>query len=242
MRRLAVKRRFLLSWPLASTLAAAITWLVCLLLMTLAAHGQSTLSEGYAKEVAPLSPAERAGSEIWFNATAFNDRFFTYGFQQRLGGAIDWYGILAAEKKADIFQAWGGIPDPDCCVPGQPNCPAKSLGEAATEVDELGYMMRASRLTGHRAQQGGGRFQTVETLEQHGHTGESDDKLCHRARLGKGLDRRGEHVERSVELSVRGVQACGVASHEAREEADAVLPDELDAFVPGRQRPLRIRL
>ncbi len=129
MRRLAVKRRFLLSWPHASMLAAAVTWLVCLFLIIIAARAQSTLSEGYAKEVMPLPPAERAGSEIWFNATAFNDRFFTYGFQQRLGGAIDWYGILAAEKKADIFQAWGGIPDPDCCVPGQPNCPAKSLGE-----------------------------------------------------------------------------------------------------------------
>ncbi|QIG52404.1 cytochrome c [Nordella sp. HKS 07] len=79
--------------------------------------------------MAPLSNSERVGSEIWFNATAFNDRFFTYGFQQRLGGLIDWYGILAASKKQDIFQAWGGIPDPDCCVPGEPDCPAKTLAE-----------------------------------------------------------------------------------------------------------------
>jgi hypothetical protein len=99
------------------------------LLTPLSADAQSSLSEGYAKEVASLSPAERAGSEIWFNATAFNDRFFTYGFPQRLGGAIDWYGILAAERKKDIFQAWGGIPDPDCCIPGDANCPAKSLSE-----------------------------------------------------------------------------------------------------------------
>ena len=93
------------------------------------ARAQSSLSEGYAREIARLSDTERAGSEIWFNATAFNDRFFTYGFQQRVGGLIDWYGILAAEKKNDIFQAWGGIPDPDCCVPGEPDCPAKSLSE-----------------------------------------------------------------------------------------------------------------
>lgn len=97
--------------------------------MVLAAKAQSSLSEGYAREVAHLPAPERAGSEIWFNATAFNDRFFTYGFQQRVGGRIDWYGILAAEKKQDIFQAWGGIPDPDCCVPGEPDCPAKSLTE-----------------------------------------------------------------------------------------------------------------
>src|SRR5262249_47535036 len=29
----------------------------------------------------------------------------------------------------DLFQGWGAIPDPDCCVPGSPNCPAKSLDE-----------------------------------------------------------------------------------------------------------------
>jgi hypothetical protein len=97
--------------------------------MAVTAKAQSSLSEGYAREIAPLAPTERVGSEVWFNATAFNDRFFTYGFQQRVGGLIDWYGILAADKKKDIFQAWGGIPDPDCCVPGAPNCPAKSLGE-----------------------------------------------------------------------------------------------------------------
>jgi hypothetical protein len=99
---------------------------------------QSTLSEGYAKTVETLDqkvkapdpkPSARVGSEIWFNATAFNDRFFTYSFQQRLGGAIDWFWVLGAKYKPDIFQRWGGIPDPDCCVPGDPNCPARSLDE-----------------------------------------------------------------------------------------------------------------
>ena len=83
-----------------------------------AAFAQSSLSADYAQGDAKLSPSERAGREIWFFATAFNDRFYTYSYPQRLGGAIDWYRILAAENKADLFQAWGAIPDPDCCTPG----------------------------------------------------------------------------------------------------------------------------
>jgi hypothetical protein len=90
---------------------------------------QSSLSPGYAQGDAQFSPSARAGREIWFFATAFNDRFYTYSYAQRLGGAIDWYRILGAKSKADLFQAWGAIPDPDCCVPGAPNCPAKSLEE-----------------------------------------------------------------------------------------------------------------
>ena len=90
---------------------------------------QSKLNPGFAAGEAQLSASARAGREIWFYATAFNDRFYTYSFQQRLGGAIDWFKILAAKNKGDLFQAWGAIPDPDCCVPGAPNCPAKSLEE-----------------------------------------------------------------------------------------------------------------
>src|SRR3989344_2484196 len=44
----------------------------------------------YAAETG-LTPSERAGREIWFKATAGNDRFHTYVFQQRLGVLIDWY-------------------------------------------------------------------------------------------------------------------------------------------------------
>jgi hypothetical protein len=109
--------------------ARLIVLVACLLLGWSAAQAQSTLSEGYRKEIEKLTASERAGSEIWFNATAFNDRFFTYSYPQRLGGAIDWYAAFAADKKQDIFQAWGGIPDPDCCVPGDANCPAKSTEE-----------------------------------------------------------------------------------------------------------------
>jgi hypothetical protein len=93
------------------------------------ANAQSNLSPGYAAGDAPYTPSERAGREIWFYATAFNDRFFTYSYQQRLGAAIDWYLVLGAEHRNDLFQAWGAIPDPDCCVPGDPDCPARSLDE-----------------------------------------------------------------------------------------------------------------
>lgn len=90
---------------------------------------QSALSEGYAAGDAPYTPSERAGREIWFFATAFNDRFFTYSYPQRLGAAIDWYLMLGAPNRQDLFQAWGAIPDPDCCIPGDANCPARSLEE-----------------------------------------------------------------------------------------------------------------
>ncbi len=93
------------------------------------APAQSALSEGYAAGDAIYDPSERAGREIWFYATAFNDRFFTYSYPQRLGAAIDWYGILGAPSRKDLFQAWGAIPDPDCCIPGDADCPAKSLDE-----------------------------------------------------------------------------------------------------------------
>ena len=91
------------------------------------AQAQSMLSGDYVATNAPYKDSERAGREIWFFATAFNDRFFTYSYPQRLGAAIDWYRVLAAEHRDQLFQGWGAIPDPDCCIPGQPNCPAKSL-------------------------------------------------------------------------------------------------------------------
>jgi hypothetical protein len=94
-----------------------------------AVRAQSSLSPGYAAGDAGLTPQERAGREIWFFATAFNDRFYTYTYPQRLGGAIDWFGILGAPSRKDLFQAWGAIPDPDCCIPGDPDCPARSLDE-----------------------------------------------------------------------------------------------------------------
>jgi len=109
--------------------------LLAVLLLVLSAGGvktgraQSSLNPGFAEGDAAYEPKARAGREIWFFATADNDRFFTYSYPQRLGVAIDWYKILAAKNKEDLFQAWGVLPDPDCCVPGQPGCPAKTLEE-----------------------------------------------------------------------------------------------------------------
>ena len=107
----------------------ALIGVCCVVALTGGALAQSNLSPGYAAADAKLTPSERAGREIWFFATAFNDRFYTYTYPQRLGGAIDWFKILGARNKRDLFQAWGAIPDPDCCVPGAPNCPAKTLDE-----------------------------------------------------------------------------------------------------------------
>ena len=76
-----------------------------------------------------LTPAEEVGAAIWFNATAGNARFFTYVYPQRLGVTVDWYRVLASEKRAERFRRWGLINDPDCCRPGDPKCWAKSYEE-----------------------------------------------------------------------------------------------------------------
>jgi hypothetical protein len=93
------------------------------------AAAQSKLNPGYAAQDSRYNPSERAGREIWFFATAFNDRFFTYSYPQRLGAAIDWFKILSAKNKRDLFRGWGITPDPDCCVPGDPECPKRSLAD-----------------------------------------------------------------------------------------------------------------
>jgi hypothetical protein len=76
-----------------------------------------------------LNESELVGAKIWFNATAGNARFFTYVYQQRFGVMIDWYRVLNAESRDKRFATWGLINDPDCCKPGDPNCPAKSYDE-----------------------------------------------------------------------------------------------------------------
>jgi hypothetical protein len=87
------------------------------------------LSSGYQESERGLTPSERAGRAIWFYATAGNDRFHTYTLQQRLGVMIDWFRVLNSESRGERFRTWGLINDPDCCTPGSPNCPAKSLEE-----------------------------------------------------------------------------------------------------------------
>jgi hypothetical protein len=84
---------------------------------------------GYYDADAGLSASQRAGREIWYKATAGNDRFHTYVFQQRIGVLIDWYRVLNTRERDDRFAAWGLINDPDCCQPGSADCPAKSDAE-----------------------------------------------------------------------------------------------------------------
>ena len=48
---------------------------------------------------------------------------------QRLPVLLDWYRVLNTKERADRFRAWGIINDPECCTPGSPNCPKKSLAE-----------------------------------------------------------------------------------------------------------------
>lgn len=76
-----------------------------------------------------LNPSQRSGREIWYKATAGNDRFHTYVFQQRLGVLIDWYRVLNADDRGERFNIWGLINDPGCCTPGTAGCPAKSKQE-----------------------------------------------------------------------------------------------------------------
>ena len=78
---------------------------------------------------APLSAAEIVGREIWYKGTAGNARFHTYVFQQRMGVLIDWYRALRTDQRGQRFRTWGLINDPDCCTPGAPGCPARSLEE-----------------------------------------------------------------------------------------------------------------
>ena len=76
-----------------------------------------------------MNPSECVGRLIWFKATAGNDRFHTYTFQQRIGVLIDWYRVLRSDQRDDRFRAWGIINDPACCKPGEAGCPAKSPDE-----------------------------------------------------------------------------------------------------------------
>lgn len=80
-----------------------------------------------------LNDSERAGAEIWFKATAGNERFFTYVYPQRIGVTIDWYRVLGTKSREQRFNRWGLINDPECCKPGDPDCPAKS------EEDTYGF-------------------------------------------------------------------------------------------------------
>lgn len=84
---------------------------------------------GFHAGAGDLTPSERAGREIWYKATAGNDRFHSYVFQQRMGVLIDWWRVLRADKRGERFKIWGLVNNPGCCTPGSAGCPAKSLDE-----------------------------------------------------------------------------------------------------------------
>ena len=82
---------------------------------------------GFCSAYEGLTPLERVGCQIWFYATADNDRFHTYIFQQRLGVMIDWYRVLNTKERGDRFKVWRLINDSGCCVPGSKGCPGSQL-------------------------------------------------------------------------------------------------------------------
>ena len=84
---------------------------------------------GFLAREAGFSDPEKVGRRIWLYATAGNDRFHTYTFQQRLGVFIDWFRVLNTDQRGERFSTWGLINDPGCCTPGDPGCPAQSKEE-----------------------------------------------------------------------------------------------------------------
>jgi hypothetical protein len=84
---------------------------------------------GFHEAEAGLSPSARAGREIWYKATAGNDRFHTYTFQQRVTVLIDWGRILRSDRRDRRFRTWGLINDPGCCTPGAAGLPGQELDE-----------------------------------------------------------------------------------------------------------------
>ena len=92
----------------------------------LVTRAQSVLSPTFAATEPELTPSERAGREIWMFATAFNDRFFTYTLPAAHRRRHRLVPHPRGQNGDDLFEAWGAIPDPDCCIPGDPDCPARS--------------------------------------------------------------------------------------------------------------------
>lgn len=109
-------------------LAIGLFLLLCLVLVAPPLTAQYE-DEGFCSSYEGLTDSERAGCQMWFYATANNERFHTYVFQQRLGVMIDWFRVLGSRERAERFKVWGLINDPGCCTPGSPNCPAKSFDE-----------------------------------------------------------------------------------------------------------------
>ncbi|HET8547533.1 MAG TPA: hypothetical protein VFL57_06010, partial [Bryobacteraceae bacterium] len=107
-------------------IVAAIAGMLAVSDPTVPRTSETAAFSGFQCDDPAMTPSQRAGCLIWFNATAGNSRFHTYVFQQRMGVFIDWFRVLNAQERGERFKAWGLINDPGCCTPGTANCPAKS--------------------------------------------------------------------------------------------------------------------
>ena len=110
--------------------------LLAVLLLVLSAGGvetsraQSSLNPGFAEGDAAYEPKARAGREIWFFATAYNDRFFTYSYPataRRRDRLVQDPG--GEEQRATCSRPGGSSPTPTAAFPADPDCPAKTLEE-----------------------------------------------------------------------------------------------------------------
>lgn len=85
-----------------------------LLCSLLGAGSHSLAAQSYEEMGAHLSPAEQAGRDLWFKATAGNKRHHNYVLQQRFGAPLDLYRIMGTDTRGKRFSSYGLINDPDC--------------------------------------------------------------------------------------------------------------------------------
>lgn len=62
----------------------------------------------------PMTEEQARGRDIWYKATAGNERYHTYALPQRMGAYIDWWKVLNTQKRNTRFKDWGVINDPEC--------------------------------------------------------------------------------------------------------------------------------
>ena len=103
----------------------------------------------------PPTPGSRRASaparEIWMFATAFNDRFFTYTFPQRLGGAIDWYAHPARRPAGRSLRGLGRHPRPRLLRPRRSRLPGPLRRPRPTAFPGAPATTRCSPSSGARA-------------------------------------------------------------------------------------------
>ena len=99
------------------------------LLLSPVVQAQSQLSPGFVAGEEDLTPSERAGREIWFKATAGNDRFHTYVFPQRLGVLIDWDEVLNATTATSASRPGASSTTPTAARPATRTARRQSLDE-----------------------------------------------------------------------------------------------------------------